>query len=205
MLLFNMCIYICLYWYMYTYILLHHNSNTCIWLVIHMLGMYEVMAHYIGLSYNWSNFYLSQGFNMVYYNYRGYGRSAGVPTPARLKRDVEDVMRHVKQYIQTNFSSSSSSGSGSTARGGIGGGNSGGCSSMKMLIHGESLGGMSACHIANIYTNKSIYSSDGSRSSGSSDVREGVAVKLLVCDRTFASLDSVAARMLGSWAGHALR
>ena len=165
------------------------------------------MAHYIGLSYNWSNFYLSQGFNVVYYNYRGYGRSTGVPTPARLKRDVEDVMRHVEQYIHTHYSTASGgiAVSGSSSSGGIGnnGGNGtgGGCS-MKMLVHGESLGGMSACHIANIYTNKSrsrIASID------SSDVREGVEVKLLVCDRTFASLDSVAARMLGSWAGHALR
>ena len=158
--------------------------------ITHTIGMYEVMAHYIGLSYNWSNFYLSQGFNVVYYNYRGYGRSTGVPTPARLKRDVEDVMSHVEQYIQTNYSTTSG-----------GGGGSGGCS-MKMLIHGESLGGMSACHIANIYTNKPMYNIDGSISSSE---REGVEVKLLVCDRTFASLDSVAARMLGSWAGHALR
>ena len=173
-------------------------------IVIYVIGMYEVMAHYIGLSYNWSNFYLSQGFNIVYYNYRGYGRSTGVPTPARLKRDVEDVMGHVEQYIQTNYSTTSTTTSdiGSTTSGDIGGIGGGG-GSMKMLIHGESLGGLSACHVANIYTNKPMYNIDGSIKS--SDVREGVEVKLLVCDRTFASLDSVAARMLGSWAGHALR
>lgn len=30
-------------------------------------------------------------------------------------------------------------------------------------------------------------------------------VDMLICDRTFASLDAVACRMLGSWAGYGLR
>lgn len=41
---------------------------------------------------------------------------------------------------------------------------------------------MLACHVANV-----------------------VEVDLLICDRTFTSLDAVASRMLGSWAGYGLR
>ena len=47
----------------------------------------------------------------------------------------------------------------------------------RLVLHGESIGGLSACHVAR---------------------RLGLGqVDLLICDRTFASLDAVAARLLG--------
>lgn len=52
-----------------------------------------------------------------------------------------------------------------------------------LIVHGESIGGLAACYVA------------------SHCVVEG-----LVCDRTFASLDAVATRLLrGMWAGYGLR
>ncbi len=112
------------------------------------------MAHSIDVSYCWHSFYLNLGFDLIYFNYRGYGRSEGVPTPDRLKSDAEYVLKHFK----ANKSISN------------------------LIIHGESLGGMVACSLAK--SNK---------------------IKLLVCDRTFASLDSVAARLMGTWAEIGIR
>ena len=54
----------------------------------------------------------------------------------------------------------------------------------RLIVHGESIGGMSACHVAALTPS---------------------LVDLLVCDRTFASLDAVAARLLGAWAGYGIR
>lgn len=108
----------------------------------------------IGLPCSWNSFYYNLGFDLVYFNYRGYGRSAGVPTPDRVKSDAERVMEHIRRERPPR----------------------------RMIIHGESLGGMVACHLARKYK-----------------------IDLLVCDRTFASLDGVANRMLGTWAGLGLR
>ncbi len=52
-----------------------------------------------------------------------------------------------------------------------------------LIVHGESIGGMAACYVAS-----------------------RCPVEGLVCDRTFASLDSVASRLLhGAWAGYGLK
>lgn len=117
-------------------------------------GLYECIAMSIGLPCSWNSFYYSLGFNLVYFNYRGYGRSAGVPTPARVKGDAERVIECVQREWPSH----------------------------RILVHGESLGGMVACHLARKYK-----------------------IDLLVCDRTFASLDGVANRMLGTWAGLGLK
>jgi fermentation-respiration switch protein FrsA (DUF1100 family) len=50
----------------------------------------------IGSSSCWISFYYNLGFNLCYYNYRGYGRSAGVPTPDRVKKDVGKMMNYLK-------------------------------------------------------------------------------------------------------------
>ena len=52
----------------------------------------------------------------------------------------------------------------------------------RIIIHGESIGGMIACHIAKTYP-----------------------VDALICDRTFSSLDGTAARLMGTWAGIGLK
>jgi hypothetical protein len=52
-----------------------------------------------------------------------------------------------------------------------------------LIIHGESMGGCAAAHVARYFNQ----------------------VDLLVCDRTFASLDAVAERLMGRWASLCLR
>lgn len=54
----------------------------------------------------------------------------------------------------------------------------------KVLIHGESIGGMIACHIASVCTPPPA---------------------MLVADRTFASLEATAARLVGTWAYYAVQ
>jgi pimeloyl-ACP methyl ester carboxylesterase len=49
----------------------------------------------------------------------------------------------------------------------------------RIILHGESIGGMVACHVARTHP-----------------------VDALVCDRTFATLDATAARLLVSLAVH---
>lgn len=52
----------------------------------------------------------------------------------------------------------------------------------RIAVHGESIGGVVACHVA----------------------RHCEGVELLVADRTFCTLDAVADRLMGSWAGRAM-
>ena len=65
-------------------------------------GIYECLAQMIGSTSCWIHFYYSLGFNLCYYNYRGYGRSQGVPTPDRIKRDVEKVISYLKTEKNIN-------------------------------------------------------------------------------------------------------
>ena len=75
------------------------------------------------------------------YNYRGYGRSQGKPSPSALKRDGEVLINYMRDIMNIK----------------------------KIGVHGASIGGMVANHIA--------------RKKG---------IDLLVADRTFSSLSNVA-------------
>jgi pimeloyl-ACP methyl ester carboxylesterase len=55
---------------------------------------------------------------------------------------------------------------------------------INLVVHGQSMGGMVATHIA-------AHSKQG--------------CQLLVCDRSFSSLDAAGSRLMGSWAGWGLR
>jgi hypothetical protein len=79
-------------------------------------GFYE-FAYY---QSEWLEFYLGNGINVFMWNYRGYGRSMGRPSPKSLQRDAEVIARYLKQ-----------------SRGVI-----------KLGMHGESLGGCIATHVA---------------------------------------------------------
>ena len=59
-------------------------------------------------------------------------------------------------------------------------------------MHGESIGGMIGAHVANV-------------GSTSNSTEEPAVVKCLLLDRTFASLDSLSARLLGWWAAAGIR
>lgn len=120
-------------------------------------GMYELYSQQNRAS-SWLGIYTKLGFDVCVFNYRGYGESTGVPTPYRMKRDGAAVVEYLVEDKNVQ----------------------------NLIIHGESIGGMVASHIASHSRYKHL-------------------IKLLICDKSFASLDSVAARMLGEWASVGLR
>jgi len=170
-------------------------------------GMYETFAM-IPETASWLGYYTNVlGMDVVFFNYRGYNLSSGVPTPDRVKADGISVYTYIKHVMNVR----------------------------RLIVHGESVGGMVATHIAAIDAKidltdvgmKHSASSTGNSGSGASldadvgDIEmhlagwgttssvtyghgQGNIVKALVCDRTFASLDSVAGRLLGSWAAAGL-
>jgi hypothetical protein len=99
-------------------------------------GFYE-FAYY---QSEWLEYYIRAGVNVMLWNYRGYGRTKGRPTPDRLKKDGVVVAEYLKSNRKVGV----------------------------LGVHGESLGGMVATHIA--------------RTCG---------VDFLFADRTFCSLNSV--------------
>lgn len=103
---------------------------------------------------SWCGYYLSRGIDFFAFNYRGYGRSVGSPNPSLLKQDAEKVFDYVMKEFHPR----------------------------DILVHGESIGGMVACHLAR---HRPIHA--------------------LVCDRTFGSLDAAARRILAQWAGSAVK
>ena len=100
-------------------------------------GFYE-FAYY---QSEWLEYYIQAGVNVMMWNYRGYGRTKGRPTPSNLKKDGVAIAEYLKTVRKVGV----------------------------LGVHGESLGGMVATHIA--------------RTCG---------VDFLFADRTFASLESVA-------------
>ena len=129
-------------------------------------GLYE-LTHY---QSDWVTFYKSLGFDVCVYNYRGYGRSSGTPSPAANAADVDLVVAALRaRYAE-----------GARLSGGGGG-------KLRLIVHGESIGGLAACHVA---SPRSVH---------------GSAVSLLVADRTFSSLPSVARHLLAAWTAKVLK
>ena len=128
--------------------------------------------------------------DVCYFNYRGYNLSEGVPTPDLLKSDGMCIFRYLRDVL------------GMTS----------------IVLHGESVGGMVAAHIARQvcapggeeYMNMVM----GISSPADADIElghlgasggGGGLVKAVVLDRTFCSLDAVASQMLGAWAAYVIR
>ena len=86
--------------------------------------------------------YVQMGFSVMMWNYRGYGRTKGWPSPSNLMMDGVKVAEYVFKVKNVP----------------------------KLVVHGESMGGMVACHVA---------------------ARQPVS--LLFADRTFASIEQIAA------------
>ena len=95
----------------------------------------------------WLNFFLKRDINVLCWNYRGYGQSSRdfleTLSPYKCKRDAEYVMAYLVNRLRV--------------RGKIG-------------VYGRSIGGLTACHLANKY---------------------GDLVKMLIVDRSFYELSSV--------------
>eukprot|EP00927_Polykrikos_kofoidii_P030830 TRINITY_DN26534_c0_g2_i1.p1 TRINITY_DN26534_c0_g2~~TRINITY_DN26534_c0_g2_i1.p1 ORF type:complete len:953 (-),score=164.27 TRINITY_DN26534_c0_g2_i1:58-2916(-) len=113
-------------------------------------GYYEVMVFQPG----WIEFYLSQGCNLFLFNYSGYGRSSGSPSPSRLAGDADAVVHYLKSRGVTN-----------------------------MGVHGRSIGGIPACHMARAHPD---------------------VIRLLVADRTMSTLADTARYSYGEWAAKGL-
>lgn len=76
---------------------------------------YETMVYQTG----WLNFWLSRGVSIFLFNYSGYGRSEGTPSPPCISDDGESIIRFLK-------------GKGIT----------------QIAVYGRSIGGIAACHLA---------------------------------------------------------
>lgn len=100
-------------------------------------------AYYEYLFYDgdWIDHYLNLGIHFFMWNYRGYAFSDGNPTPHNICKDGEFIYDYLKNVLKYE----------------------------KIGVHGESLGGMVAVHIAS--------------------ARQ---VDFLCADRTFSSLPDVA-------------
>jgi len=103
----------------------------------------------------WLNFYLDRGCNVFLFNYSGFGRSTSLPSTSRLAQDGDAVVAYLK-------------GKGITEIG----------------VHGRSIGGVAACHLAR---------------------RHPDVVKFMIADRTFSTLGRVAQYSYGGWAAKGLK
>lgn len=75
----------------------------------------ETMAY----ESHWLDFYLSQGCSIFVFNYSGFGRSQGAPSPWRLSADGDAVVDFLRRRGFTS-----------------------------VAVHGRSIGGIAACRIA---------------------------------------------------------
>jgi hypothetical protein len=113
-------------------------------------GLYE-FAYY---QSEWLDLYISNNINVLLWNYRGYGRSQGFPSPDALKKDGEAIV----EYLRTK------------KKAGVIG------------VHGESLGGVIACHLA-----------------------RRCEIDFLFIDRGFGRLSQVVEYSFGRWARYLLK
>ena len=116
-------------------------------------SLYETISQ-LPKENSWVGLYRRLGFDVCFFNYRGFNRSSGAPSPDRVRHDGMCVARHLREHKKVTT----------------------------LIIHGESIGGLVASYIAST-----------------------LPVDLLICDRTFASLDAVAGRLMGQWAFLGLR
>lgn len=140
---------------------------------------------------SWTDFYLENGYDIILFNYSCYGRSHNgkyrkqpykngclatairllksffldpKPSPTSLKDDATVVASHLIDKIGVN----------------------------KMVMHGESIGGLSAAGATVALGDRNDFDNDGVPITYPS---------ILICDRTFCNLVAVAQRMVGSWTG----
>lgn len=78
-------------------------------------GYYETMVY----ESHWLDLYLRQGCNVFLFNYSGFGRSSGHPTPSALAADGDAIVEFLKKRGVTQIG-----------------------------IHGRSIGGICACYVA---------------------------------------------------------
>jgi len=103
-----------------------HLNPTLIWCNPNA-AYYEAMVYQAGILKFWAN----QGCNLFLFNYAGYGRSSGQPSPSRVAEDGEAVVNFLKSR-------------------GV----------AKLGIYGRSIGGIAACHLARRFPEVQILITD---------------------------------------------
>lgn len=93
----------------------NHFAGPCILWCNPNAGYYETMVY----ESHWLDFYLSQGCNVFAFNYSGFGRSTGHPTPAALANTGDAIIEFLRLRGVTQIG-----------------------------VHGRSIGGIVACHLA---------------------------------------------------------
>lgn len=94
----------------------------------------------------WLDFYTQQGINLFMWNYRGYSRSRGNPSSHFMKKDGEAIVQYLKRVRGVR----------------------------RLGVHGESLGGLVASHLARC-----------------------ADIEFVFADRTFSSIEEVALNNFG--------
>ena len=106
------------------------------------------ILEFVHYQSDWIPFYLNQNFAVVLTNYRGYGLERnGLPSPSAIKSDASKVLEKLVSLYPT----------------------------AKIMVHGESMGGMVACSLASKYP---------------------LHVSLAYVDRTFSDLPSAGSSLL---------
>mmetsp|Transcript_31152 Transcript_31152/g.49968 ORF Transcript_31152/g.49968 Transcript_31152/m.49968 type:complete len:876 (-) Transcript_31152:1462-4089(-) len=83
-------------------------------------GIYEFAL----FQCQWATFYVKYGINVLLYNYRGYARSEGWPSPTKVRADGEKIIDYLIEEMGVQ-------------KGWVG-------------VHAESIGGVVACHLARV-------------------------------------------------------
>lgn len=144
---------------------------------------------------SWVDFYTSLGFHVYLFNYAGYGRSYGTTSCVRVPPHRGDqssgccsrlwrIFRSSLLAFQPTPDTLRADGV-ATAQYLINNENV-----QQLVVHGESIGGISASGTA-----KYISQLPGYRDK----------LSLLICDRTFCNLEAIAQRLVGGWSGYAIR
>lgn len=108
----------------------------------------EYYEYAIDMQDHWLEFYAKNGINVLLWNYRGYSRSQGYPTPSNLLSDAETIVQHLRKVKTV----------------------------APLLLHGQSLGGVVASHVA-----------------------AKLGCDLLFADRAFSCLENVAEATVGGF------
>jgi len=142
----------------------------------------------------WTEFYIQNGYDVYLFNYAGYGRSfGGSDWNDNFSREFSHgVFACVKRvFFSIFFAFKPSSESLKTDSAMVAKFLVDVVGVEELVLHGESIGGLSAAGAARALTPASA--------------AKACPVSLLICDRTFCNLESVAQRLVGQWTGNAIR
>lgn len=143
----------------------------------------------------WTDFYTELGFDIYVFNYAGFGRSYGTTMCVTANTANEDfvpgVLGRLKRIFRACFLTFKPTPD-TLREDGVALANyiTRELGVEKLVIHGESIGGVAASRSAQ-------------RLSLSPSTRDKLS--LLICDRTFCNLEAVAQRLVGNWSGYAIR